>query len=326
MLNNVALIEELALKAATDYINSNRELNNSIASMAVSYQLNPNQIQRVVERANRIVFLKMYKSNEDKTFSFPLADTASILGIVNGSPANINSDAYNLKGVALEDLPTDAVPNADRFYNAEGLTDPDVEPAETETPVVRQPLDLPEGAIREVYVIVDGNTIRPNSRNIEKLIHSIKMVQAQEKTAAMMAGSKLGSIKGLFEQLLRSGMSAENIIGGIFAKLPAFLKNKAVPVVQKIVDSLFREGKIKQQVDVNQSMLKFGEYDPYYVMAERPIEEIVEGVVELEKYASEYREALAKKAEMLVELGQVRELFPDYYINLPIAQEDEADV
>lgn len=315
MSNEVALIEELALKAANEYLNANRDLSRTIADMAVAYQLNPHQIRRVVERANRITFLKMYKGNDDKTFSFPVADIHKILATLEGVPAGMSDTAYNLKGVNLMELPVERTPTTSRFYTPADLPDPDICP---EAPVAMPETETvlpPEGKIREIYVIVDGKSFRPNERAIEKLLHEIRTARAEEKTAALMSGMKLDAIKQLFEQLIRAGMSAAHIVGGVFAKLPAFLKEKAIPVVQNVVNSLFREGKLKQMVDVNQSMLKFGEYDPYFAMSQEPLGKIAEEIGVLNRYAGDYRAAMAKKAELLVELGQVRELFPDYYID-----------
>lgn len=75
-----------AKQAASDYIGSSRDLNESIAKIAGDNGLSQVQIQRVVELTNHEVNDHLRKLADDKTFVFPVASVDSVLAKMQGIP------------------------------------------------------------------------------------------------------------------------------------------------------------------------------------------------------------------------------------------------
>lgn len=72
-------------KVATDlFLKEGVALNKAIAKLAEANELNPFQIQRVAEEANHAVQASLYKSSEDKTFTFEMADPELIVKEIRG--------------------------------------------------------------------------------------------------------------------------------------------------------------------------------------------------------------------------------------------------
>ena len=316
MANTTALIEQLAVEAANRYLSSGENLNDIIAGQAVFYQLTGPMIQRVVERANRIVFLKNYGESEDKTFNFPLADFVTIMKKLRGSPAEVIDNDYNLDDVNFDDAtlePHEEVTNED-FYNEKNLPGEE-EIEEIYSPTKPQPEPtVPNKKSNNIYVVIVGGEKRPNMAAIERLLLELKKARQQEKLAGLFSKNKLSSIKDLFMQVVRAGVGVGNAITGVFTKLPTYLKNKAVPVVQKIIDELFREGKITEKPDVSMSLMKFGEADPYLKLNIERVDQVVDGIKKLAEYEELQRSAAEREFELLKELQKVQEEFPDLEI------------
>lgn len=74
---------DYARTAASDFVEKNVPLNESIAKLAEKSNLTPVQIQRVVELANLDVNDRMFKVAEEKTFTFPLATLEGVQGILH---------------------------------------------------------------------------------------------------------------------------------------------------------------------------------------------------------------------------------------------------
>ena len=86
MRTNNTNVQTMAREAADEYL-ENGDLNKSVAKIASSYELNPNQIQRVVEAVNHEVNARTYKSAEDKRFALKLADADDVMKLLGGTPA-----------------------------------------------------------------------------------------------------------------------------------------------------------------------------------------------------------------------------------------------
>jgi len=303
-MGTVEKIEDIALKAASDYISQGVDLNTSLVKLSKFHQLSPEMIARVVERANRLVYLRLYKSNADKTFSFPLASTDYILKTLNGSPAAPDDALYNLDDIILED-PEDIDSGVESFYTAPDIEDP-VERVvpETQTEIRKVDITIPKG-IDTVYLHSTDDDIRPNKVAVSQLVAQIKEADEQIKMASFFTGTGLSAIKDLFMKLIRGGSSVKDIISGVFSKLPIRLKKKAVPVVQNIVDDLYRTGKIMEKADVNTAMLKFGGLES------ADIEKIASDVTQIIDYAGEYQQAVIKKASKVVVLDKLAQHFPE---------------
>jgi hypothetical protein len=86
----------LAKQAGDAYLKEGKALNDTIAKLADERELNPHQINRIVEETNHYVQAELYKSAEDKTFTFDLADAAKIVEKVKGPgmPKVAFFDAY----------------------------------------------------------------------------------------------------------------------------------------------------------------------------------------------------------------------------------------
>jgi len=74
----------MAREAADEYL-SNGDLNQAVAKIAAAYELNPTQIQRVVEATNHEVNARTYKSAEDKRFALKLANAEEVTKLLGGT-------------------------------------------------------------------------------------------------------------------------------------------------------------------------------------------------------------------------------------------------
>jgi len=72
-------VEDWATEAADGFLNHKIAMNSTISKIASREGLNREKVARVVEEANKTVFLKMFDKTADKCFNFPLADTDKIL-------------------------------------------------------------------------------------------------------------------------------------------------------------------------------------------------------------------------------------------------------
>ena len=72
-------LKQLGGKAAAQYIQKERPLNESISEMAKESSLNMEQIKRVSEYANNATFAHLFKGSYDKNITFPMADAAAIM-------------------------------------------------------------------------------------------------------------------------------------------------------------------------------------------------------------------------------------------------------
>ena len=298
-----AQIEDLALQAATEYLSKGTQLNTSIAKLAQFNQLSQEKIARVVERANRIVYLRLYKGNEDKTFSFPLASTDYICGVLRGTPAVREDSLYNVDSLRLKE-PAGTKPVVESFYDPGQIRDPEA-PTPVKEEVKTVEITLPKGVDR-IYLNITDAGVTPNKVAVAQLVSRMKEADEQIKTASFFTGNRLASIKELFMKLVRAGSSIKDVLAGVFSKLPIRLKKKAIPVVQNIVDDLHRTGKIMQKPDVNTSILKFGSYQEAPEMTK--IAEELEGIL---KEAQTYQSAVIKKAENYITLEKLAEIFPE---------------
>lgn len=74
----------MAKEAGDAFLKDGKALDETIASMADRSELNLHQISRVVEEANHYVQAELYKSSEDKTFTFDVADAQKIATRIKG--------------------------------------------------------------------------------------------------------------------------------------------------------------------------------------------------------------------------------------------------
>jgi hypothetical protein len=84
---------DYARTAASDFVEKNLPLNESIAKLAEKANLTPVQIQRVVELANLDVNDRMFKVATEKTFTFPLATLEGVQGVLHKSEPTVKTAA-----------------------------------------------------------------------------------------------------------------------------------------------------------------------------------------------------------------------------------------
>lgn len=79
----VASPDYIAKNAAQILAQSGLDMTDIVAKLAQDENLNPHEVARVCEEANKAVFASLYKSSEDKTFEFKVADANRALGVLN---------------------------------------------------------------------------------------------------------------------------------------------------------------------------------------------------------------------------------------------------
>lgn len=123
-------VRELADRAVTDFLSplsekraspdhvrknaqeilkqSGRDLTPIVAGIAKEENLNPHEIARVAEESNKEAFLRLYKLSDDKTFEFPVADAAGVLGLLDRpyeGPGDIFLPVEHPGFLAKKDMP-----------------------------------------------------------------------------------------------------------------------------------------------------------------------------------------------------------------------------
>jgi len=82
-----AKVLDWATEAADAFLNRQVGLNDTIRKIASREGLNREKVARVVEEANRAVFLKMFDKQADKTFTFDVAETGKVVAGSEAEPA-----------------------------------------------------------------------------------------------------------------------------------------------------------------------------------------------------------------------------------------------
>jgi len=80
------------VQATDEFLKNGVPLKDTIKKMATENSLNPKQIARIAEVANNATFLALYKTSQDKTAEFPLADTREIVTELNLKASTDNPD------------------------------------------------------------------------------------------------------------------------------------------------------------------------------------------------------------------------------------------
>jgi len=94
-------LEALGNEASESYLRGNGSLNEVVTKVANDNNLEPEEVVRVCEAANKATFLNLFETEEDKTFEFPLADSKEILAGINKS-ASDPIDMDSLEGVLTD--------------------------------------------------------------------------------------------------------------------------------------------------------------------------------------------------------------------------------
>ena len=105
-----------AREASDAFVTNNVPLGDTIASIAKKNNLNPNQIQRVVELTNSITHARLFKSEKDKTFTFKLAKLDEVLEKAKGDTVKV-AQAYNAMPEIKRNVDSEKI--AEMFGNPE---------------------------------------------------------------------------------------------------------------------------------------------------------------------------------------------------------------
>lgn len=85
-------IDDMALEAANRYLSRHEDLSAAIADIAQRNDLTLEQLKRVIERANRAVFLKLFNNG---VADFPIATLTRVLEYMNGMPEETGENECN---------------------------------------------------------------------------------------------------------------------------------------------------------------------------------------------------------------------------------------
>lgn len=126
-------LQEIAVKATSDFFNESVPLNQSLAKQASDRGLNSEQLKRAVEATNTLTHLKSIEISQDRTSEFPVADYGQILKIAS---------APNLTATHEDTLPLDTSDfvekTASSSEDALAYTFPELSPQEVITHLYKQ--------------------------------------------------------------------------------------------------------------------------------------------------------------------------------------------
>tara|TARA_R110002073_G_scaffold56785_2_gene144235 strand:+ start:933 stop:1856 length:924 start_codon:yes stop_codon:yes gene_type:complete len=107
-------LKNIATSCVSEYVTSDVPLTDSIIKVASDNELNPDQIQRVVETTNQLAYLSKLASSEDRTSEFKLAEYVDVMsGLFNDIPtfnkqASIESTISSIFSVPMEKAASDS--------------------------------------------------------------------------------------------------------------------------------------------------------------------------------------------------------------------------
>lgn len=104
-------------QVSKSYLEDGVSMNDGIAKIADQNDLLPAQIQRVCEIANHRTYQQLYKSSEDKTFNFDLAEPGKIIDALETEQVKVSHDYFGLPK-ATGSVDVNQIFNVNRISNA----------------------------------------------------------------------------------------------------------------------------------------------------------------------------------------------------------------
>lgn len=196
-------LEITANKIAQEYLNKNKDMNESIAKYASTNSLNIEQTKRLVEEANKNCYLQKFASTGEQVFDVAQYDKVkeiirSMDKVEKVASLNFVEVNYNYD---LEKVANDAGPDSFEYQQA---------------------IDRCHEAIgREMSKLASCR----NAKEIEK---SNKIIEKYEKIADKLLEKKAGLVTGLAEAALKGGAAIGGKTLGFVAEAP--LKRGLMPL------------------------------------------------------------------------------------------------
>lgn len=246
------LLKTMAAEAVNSFISGGIPLNDSITKIAMARDLNDEQVKRLVELSNQVTYLKLQESAQDRTFTFPLADSkmvkvASIIpdfpeysSLLDDTIAMLNPNPLVKSASLVEPEAADLVKEASAHQSARQLMDAKVRcEAESESLSI-QMMSLGEQLQKEARMLVQDPWV-------------------QEKM-----NEYTGPGADLMEGLLPDGMSkkASTLPSGMFSSVEMKQVRKVGAMLKQASDMLGRHTFLQEElkkiagVDLRMSLLK----------------------------------------------------------------------
>ena len=73
------LLQSISVKCAAKFMSKQASLSKAVADEALTNELGPEQIKRVIETTNTIAYLRQLQDSPDRTFEFPVAEYRQVL-------------------------------------------------------------------------------------------------------------------------------------------------------------------------------------------------------------------------------------------------------
>lgn len=222
----------LSKGVATDYLVHGVDMNQSIAKVASESGLNGDQIQRVVETSNHIVYQYLYKkATDDKNVVFPLADAEKVA-------MERGNETVKLASESLSPPAEEHVSSTDYAYEpgrvkAEVIEQEKVATESTDdlaqaamqksAEEFRQAAFLPRISELIKSAMVEGSYAEGDPNFIDKYLVICKM-------ATELSGDKWNQIQPIFEKVASNYYSTGFFSGDDLHKLAnALVGNEALP-------------------------------------------------------------------------------------------------
>lgn len=195
-----ARFTEFAQTASVYFLQNGVSLNEGIQKVAQENALTPAQIMQVCQQANVITYESIFKTADDKTFEFPVADSKAVIEAMKVQPSQTES---------LIDYLTDPpqpkiAKSVDDYNRAFGVEEISNEPAVLEKVAQAKKLqDNMDAAQIEVQRQIQDNQLAiENSR--EKLAHEVRQLILDSDS------SNVGSYQDILNAIAY-GISTDNV-------------------------------------------------------------------------------------------------------------------
>jgi hypothetical protein len=224
---------EWAKEASTGFLEDEVPMNDTIRGIAEEHSLTPMQIGQVCQQANVMTYERLFKTAEDKKFSFPLADSSKIVVAIKEEPTPEQVEAASPMDFLLEP------PQQKVAHDWKAILG------------VKQISNEPEIARQLAWN--------------EQALENIKAAQTEIRDMQMVNEIKLAELRGAFQAMVRqSVMEAEVTPLDALTKVAqacslAFgdsIKRKlAVAEVVKVASSLVESGMLGRKVQLQMQKL-----------------------------------------------------------------------
>lgn len=268
------LLEQFAQEASSLYLSNGVPLEETIVKIAERKDLNTHQIQRVCEFANLQTFQSLYKTSQDKTFEFDVADSRKIIREKNSPRVrNVETSIGSSRGESM---------SKESSIDVFGILFPEIELSKTASEV------------KESRTI-DGIPYREVKRAYEKAVLA-KESSVDRVNMIKMANEDLErEIHNVIKQSLLNGdLTESEIMAAAIQRFP-----EQQEYVKDLVMKTFKKLQSKNVIPVDETIKVASVYDNLLINDGHPLIRSINTLIENNEDAKKLESDIEKTSKVI---------------------------